>query len=147
MNTTRDETIGLYTSRTVKNIIRFLSLNMKKFDITPEQWTVLKRLSEHNGINQKELASKSDKDQPTVTRILDILERKELIYKQKNKEDRRSFLIFITDKGMDATEELSPFIEELYEETILQGISEKDLAVYKQVLSQMNENITKDSNS
>ena len=111
--------------------------------MTPEQWTVLKRLAEQDGISQKELALKSEKDQPTVTRILDILERKELIYKQKNVEDRRSFLIFITDKGMTAKNELAPFIEGLYEETILKGISEKDLEVYKSVLSQINENMTR----
>ncbi|MCA0150690.1 MarR family transcriptional regulator [Rossellomorea vietnamensis] len=139
----RDESIGLYTSHTVKNIIRFLTLHLKDFDVTPEQWTVLKRLAEKDGISQKQLAIRSEKDQPTVTRILDILERKELIYKQKNAEDRRSFLIFITEKGMKAKEELSPFIENLYEDTILKGISEEELEVYKSVLSQINANMTK----
>ncbi|MCR8847720.1 MarR family transcriptional regulator [Rossellomorea sp. SC111] len=139
----RDETIGLYTSRTVKNIIRFLTLHLKDFDVTPEQWTVLKRLAEQDGISQKELAKRSEKDQPTLTRILDILERKKLIYKEKNSEDRRSFLIFITEKGVAAKDELSPFIENLYEDTILKGISEEELEVYKSVLSQINANMTK----
>lgn len=138
---TRDESIGLFTSNTVKNLIRFLSANIKNFDITPEQWTVLKRLSENDGINQKELAVKAEKDQPTVTRILDILERKELIIKKKNKEDRRSFILFITDKGIAVKEELSPIIEEIWEEKILTGISEEDLKVYRSVLVKMNENI------
>ncbi|CAN7214722.1 MarR family winged helix-turn-helix transcriptional regulator [Rossellomorea sp. LjRoot5] len=139
----RDESIGLYTSHTVKNIIRFLTLHLKEFDVTPEQWTVLKRLAEQDGISQKELAMRSEKDQPTLTRILDILERKKLIYKEKNSEDRRSFLISITEKGMKAKEELSPFIENLYEDTILKGISEEELEVYKSVLSQINANMTK----
>lgn len=143
MTMSRDETIGLYTSRTVKNIIRFLTLHLKDFDVTPEQWTVLKRLAEQDGISQKELAKRSEKDQPTLTRILDILERKKLIYKEKNSEDRRSFLIFITEKGVAAKDELSPFIENLYEDTILKGISEEELEVYKSVLSQINANMTK----
>ncbi|MGG1630376.1 MarR family winged helix-turn-helix transcriptional regulator [Rossellomorea sp. NRS-1567] len=143
MTMSRDESIGLYTSHTVKNIIRFLTLHLKEFDVTPEQWTVLKRLAEQDGISQKQLALKSEKDQPTLTRILDILERKELIYKQKNTEDRRSFLIFITEKGKTAKDELSPFIEGLYEETLLKGISEEDLEVYKNVLSKINENMTR----
>ncbi|MCA1055462.1 MarR family transcriptional regulator [Rossellomorea aquimaris] len=143
MRETRDESIGLFTSNTVKNIIRFLSINLKGFDITPEQWTVLKRLSENDGINQKELAVKSEKDQPTVTRILDILERKELISKQKNAEDRRSFLLFITEKGTALKEELSPFIEEIWENRILSGISEEELDTYRHVLIKMNENLEK----
>ena len=44
---------------------------------------------------------------------------------------------------MAAKDELSPFIEGLYEETILKGISEENLEVYKSVLAQMNENITR----
>jgi MarR family transcriptional regulator, transcriptional regulator for hemolysin len=140
---TRDESIGLFTSNTVKNLIRFLSANIKNFDITPEQWTVLKRLSENDGINQKELAIKAEKDQPTVTRILDILERKELIIKKKNKDDRRSFILFITDKGIAVKEELSPIIEKIWEEKILTGISEEDLKVYRSVLVKMNDNIEK----
>jgi MarR family transcriptional regulator, transcriptional regulator for hemolysin len=143
MRDTRDEAYGLFTSKTVKNIIRFLSFNMKDYDITPEQWTVLKRLAENDGINQKELAIKAEKDQPTVTRILDILERKELISKQKNEEDRRSFILFITDKGLAVKDELTPFIEDLWEKKILSGISEEDLNVYRKVLVKMNENVEK----
>jgi MarR family transcriptional regulator, transcriptional regulator for hemolysin len=143
MRDTRDEAYGLFTNKTVKNIIRFLSFNMKDFDITPEQWTVLKRLAENDGINQKELAIKAEKDQPTVTRILDILERKELISKQKNEEDRRSFILFITDKGLAVKDELTPFIEDLWEKQILSGISEEDLKVYRNVLVKMNENVEK----
>ncbi|MEG9295631.1 MarR family transcriptional regulator [Mangrovibacillus sp. Mu-81] len=143
MRDTRDEAFGLFTNNTVKNIIRFLSFNMKDFDITPEQWTVLKRLAENDGINQKELAVKAEKDQPTVTRILDILERKELISKQKNEEDRRSFILFITDKGLAVKDELTPFIEDLWEKKILSGISEEELKVYRSVLVKMNENVEK----
>jgi MarR family transcriptional regulator, transcriptional regulator for hemolysin len=143
MRDTRDEAYGLFTSLTVKNIIRFLSFNIKDYDITPEQWTVLKRLAENDGINQKELAIKAEKDQPTVTRILDILERKELISKQKNEEDRRSFILFITDKGLAVKDELTPFIEDLWEKKILSGISEEDLNVYRKVLVKMNENVEK----
>jgi MarR family transcriptional regulator, transcriptional regulator for hemolysin len=89
------------------------------------------------------LAIKAEKDQPTVTRILDILERKELISKQKNEEDRRSFILFITDKGLAVKDELTPFIEDLWEKQILSGISEEDLKVYRNVLVKMNENVEK----
>jgi MarR family transcriptional regulator, transcriptional regulator for hemolysin len=143
MHDTRDEAIGLFTSNTVKNIIRFLSVNIKNYDITPEQWTVLKRLSENDGINQKELANKAEKDQPTVTRILDILERKELVIKKKNEEDRRSFILFITDKGTSLKEELTPIIEAIWEDEILTGIPEEELEIYRKVLMKMNENLEK----
>lgn len=99
MSTSWEESFGYCTVQTGRNITRFLTLCLKNHDITPEQWTVIKRLADQDGISQKELSRNVDKDQATLTRILDILERKELIQKQMNKEDRRSFLIYLTDRA------------------------------------------------
>lgn len=137
----KDEMFGLYTTQTSRNMIRFLTTQLKDYGVTPEQWTVLKRLDSHSGISQKELAQKADKDQATVTRILDILERKKLISKEVNKEDRRSFLLHITEKGQEAVKEMHPFIEKLFEEILLHDISEENLATFRQVLLQINQNI------
>ncbi|GLI83028.1 MarR family winged helix-turn-helix transcriptional regulator [Rossellomorea marisflavi] len=141
MNTTFDESIGLNTSHTIRNVIRYLTVHLKEFDLTPEQWTVLKRLAANDGISQKTLAELADKDQPTVTRILDILERKNLISKKKNVDDRRSFLIHITEKGKNVQQELTPFIEDVFENQILKGIPEEKLEVYKEVLQLINQNM------
>jgi MarR family transcriptional regulator, transcriptional regulator for hemolysin len=138
-----DESIGFFTNQTNKNIIRFLSSHLKQYEVTPEQWTVLKKLAEQDGISQKELAIKVDKDQPTLTRILDILERKELINKQINKDDRRSFLLYLTDNGISLKEELIPVIESLFER-LLQGIPEEKLRVFNQVLEKINSNAVLD---
>lgn len=139
----KDEMFGLYTTQTSRNMIRFLTARLKAYDVTPEQWTVLKQLNNHSGISQKELAQIADKDQATVTRILDILERKKLIYKETNKEDRRSFLLHITEKGRKTTDEIYPFMEGLFEDILLHGISKEQLTIFRQVLLQINENITR----
>ncbi|MBN6188830.1 MarR family transcriptional regulator [Aneurinibacillus sp. BA2021] len=144
MSTSWEESFGYCTVQTGRNITRFLTLCLKNHDITPEQWTVIKRLADQDGISQKELSRNVDKDQATLTRILDILERKELIQKQMNKEDRRSFLIYLTDRGRAIKEELYPLVEEMFEQVLLAGISEQDLYIFKQVLAQINANILSD---
>ncbi|MFT9850084.1 MarR family winged helix-turn-helix transcriptional regulator [Aneurinibacillus sp. REN35] len=141
MNTSWEESFGYCTVQTGRNITRFLAAFLKDFDITPEQWTVIKRLADRDGISQKELSCNVDKDQATLTRILDILERKELIQKQMNKEDRRSFLIYLTEKGREIKEELYPLVEEMFEKVLLENISEDELYIFRQVLAQMNANI------
>ncbi|MCB2361328.1 MarR family winged helix-turn-helix transcriptional regulator [Clostridium estertheticum] len=50
--------------------------------------------------SQKNLAEVSSKDQSTLTRIIDILERKNFIERHPNKEDRRSIAIHITADGL-----------------------------------------------
>ncbi|WP_258168971.1 MarR family winged helix-turn-helix transcriptional regulator [Paenibacillus sp. AR247] len=91
-----EDLYGQFVSRTSRALNRYMALHLKDDDITPEQWTVIKRLSEQDGITQKDLAWIADKDQANLTKILDILERKHLVRRSRNEEDRRSFLIYIT---------------------------------------------------
>lgn len=135
-----DESIGRLTNITNKNLLHFLNKNLERFNITTEQWTVLFNLSNQNKISQKSLAKISNKDQPTLTRILDILERKNLIERHHSKEDRRSFVLHITENGLILKENILPFIEDLFRD-ILKGVSPEDLNIYICVLLQINKNI------
>lgn len=140
MVTNFDDSIGRFTSKTNNKMKRHISLGIERFDITIDQWSILHRLSQQDGINQKCLAEKTDKDQPTLARILDILERKELILRKACKEDRRAFLIYLTEKGIKIKAEIAPVIEEMFKK-ILFGIPEEHIEIYIKFLSKMNENI------
>ena len=135
-----DQSIGNLTNRTNKKIIHYINSKLEKFDLTTEQWLVLLRLSKQDKISQKHLAEISGKDQPTLTRILDILTRKALTERHPSSEDRRSFSVHITDKGLNLTEKVSPLLEDIFKE-MLNGISDEKLNVYREVLLQIGENI------
>ncbi|MEC0370978.1 MarR family winged helix-turn-helix transcriptional regulator [Paenibacillus chibensis] len=126
----KEHLYGHLISKTSRALMRYLTMHFKEDDITPEQWTVLKRLGEQDGITQKELALLADKDQATLTKILDILERKQLVRRGRNMDDRRSFLIFITDEGRRLRERLFTYVNRLFEEEIVAGIPEEDLRVF-----------------
>ncbi|WP_298844887.1 MarR family winged helix-turn-helix transcriptional regulator [Clostridium sp.] len=74
-----DQDIGILSNKINKKLIHYLNSKLEKFNITTEQWLVLIRLSKQNKISQKNLAEVSSKDQSTLTRIIDILERKNFI--------------------------------------------------------------------
>lgn len=137
---TQDEKFGMLTNQTNKRMQRFLNSKLQKYNITTEQWNVLLRLSKEPKINQKQLAKNVDKDQATLVRILDILEKKKLIERQLSEEDRRAFLIHITDNGKEMVDELVPFMSDLFEQ-ILSDISIEKLDIYIKVLTKINENI------
>lgn len=61
----------------------------KPYNLTPEQAGVLRRLGEQEGISQKELSIRMVKDQTNIIRLLDQLEKKNLVRRGPNKEDRR----------------------------------------------------------
>lgn len=140
-----DKSIGNFTSLVNKKMIYFLNSQLAAFDITAEQWQVLVTLSKQNKINQKILSKAVNKDQPTLTRMLDILERKSLVERHVSKEDRRSFSIHITEKGLSLTEKLIPYIEDIFEK-MLNDISEKELKTYIDVLTKIDNNIASLSN-
>lgn len=138
-----DKDIGMLTSKISKRLSYYINAKLEEFNLTTEQWVVLTKLCEHNKISQKLLAEISGKDQSTLTRILDILERKKYIERHTSKDDRRSFEIHITKPGLMISNEVAPFLEKIFKE-LLQNISEEKLNIYIEVLLQINENIDKD---
>ncbi|AVK48840.1 transcriptional regulator [Clostridium sp. MF28] len=135
-----DQDIGMLTNKVSKKLTSYLNNKLEKFNITTEQWTVLLKLSKQNKISQKLLAEVSGKDQSTLARILDILERKAFIERHPSKEDRRSFEIHITDSGLNIIGEVSPFLEDLFNK-LLKDISLEKLEVYNAVLLKIDKNI------
>jgi DNA-binding MarR family transcriptional regulator len=137
----KDEEIGMLTNQTNKIMLRYINSNLEKFGLTTEQWNVLKTLSkEETGINQKKLSIKTDKDQPTIVRILDILERKKFVERIPSKDDRRAFIINLTESGRNIIDTVEPFIESLFK-MLLDGISEEKLNTYSEVLMSISKNI------
>lgn len=135
-----DKNIGSASVRVSKKITRLINHYLKPYHITTEQWSVLRTLYESNRIPQRELSIKTDKDQATLTKILDLLEKQNLLRRIPNPDDRRSFLIEITDTGTDLVQNLTNFIEDIFSK-ITEGIDEDKLDIYQEVLSSLEKNI------
>ena len=110
------------------------------FDITVEQWSVLVHLWKEDGLNQQDLCNKTFRDKPSITRLLDNLEKLKMVTRVSSKEDRRIKYIFLTDEARamrDKTMELATAT--LMEG--LSGISAEDVEVVRKVLTQVYENL------
>lgn len=134
-----DQSLGFIINHAGRRLSQLLALHYQPYDITTEQWSVLNRLSEQDGISQKDLAQRSEKDQTNITRIVDHLERKGLVERHSNAEDRRSFLLFITDKGKLLNQELLPIEKEVVN-SALQGLSEEHIELLRDMLIQITRN-------
>lgn len=68
-------------------INRKLSRNFRQngLEITPEQWTVLIFLWEKDGVTQQELCNATFKDKPSMTRLIDNMERQHLVVRISDK--------------------------------------------------------------
>ena len=54
-------------------------------EISPEQWTVLIFLWEKDGVTQQELCNATFKDKPSMTRLIDNMERQHLVVRISDK--------------------------------------------------------------
>lgn len=133
-----NESLGYLVNRTgmlMKNNFARL-LKQIGHEITPEQAAVLLKLNEQDGISQKQLADSLLKDKPNITRILDILEKKELIIRGADSADRRKFKIQLTNKGQEYTEKILPLT--LQSKIIYEKILEKEeLETFKITLNKL----------
>ncbi len=101
------DSIGFQLGVIYRKVSNRLAARLKDYDLTPEQWSVMCCICFKEGMNQKEIAERTVKDQPTVTRILNVLHRKGLIMRSSDRADRRAYLIYPTEKGRKVTEETS----------------------------------------
>lgn len=129
-------------SRKVKQFTKQI-FKEQNLDITVEQWAILKRVAEGEGMSQKEIASSTYKDTPTLTRIIDLLSEKGLVERRLHKDDRRKFGIYLTDEGQEMVEKVMP-IEKIVRSKGLDGLSEKEVAGLKTILSTLYSNFDLD---
>lgn len=96
------------------------------FDITPEQWAVLSRLWEHEGLHQSALAESVSKDRHNVTRILHLLEAAGLVTRKGDARDKRCRKVYLTEKGRFLKTDLVDVVK-IHNEKALNGLTQSDL--------------------
>ncbi len=102
-------------------------------EITPEQWTVLLYLWEKDGVTQQELCNATFKDKPSMTRLIDNMERQQLVIRTSDKKDRRINKIHLTQAGKNL-EEKARFIANKTLKEALQGLTLEELKISQEVL-------------
>ena len=115
------------------------TLKERGLDITPEQYGILHVLREEGGLSQKEIGNILFKDKPNVSRMLDSLERKRLIFRQPT--DRRKFAIFLTEEGKKLAEEILPIGLQL-EEKSLNGLLAREIESLESMLNKIYGNVS-----
>lgn len=115
-------------------------------DLSKEQWLVLKKLSDKDGQIQNELAFITNRSKTSLTRLINTMEKKELVYRVISKEDKRINHIYLSDLGKEIYSNSLPVLKDLIVE-LQDGISEEDIERTKKVLSRIQNNITKKLNT
>jgi DNA-binding MarR family transcriptional regulator len=116
----------------------YLEAHTRELGVSPMEGHVLTYLGSYAPTPIGELVRVFGIKQSTFTSVLDRLEEAGLLHREINREDRRSFLIHITDKGRELAERLNRHLETL-EEEIRKRISPRDEKGFRAVMSAVEE--------
>lgn len=113
----------------------------KGFDITPEQFAILEILIEQNGLYQRQLSEITMKDRPNISRIVNILEKKEYIIKRlEDSNGRKVQKLYTTEKGKNEYEKIIDSVMDMRGKYI-EGVNEEDMKGCLNVLAQVKKNL------
>lgn len=129
-----DEHTGILIKKAARFFEQVANRNLDKLGVTYSQTIFLVRLWEKDGQTQIELAKSAGLKQPSVVRILDRMERDNLITRIRNEEDRRVFNFYLTDKAKKACRKLEEHANEMHDVATV-GITKKDIDKLNQSLS------------
>ncbi|MGD9092124.1 MAG: MarR family transcriptional regulator [Anaerolineales bacterium] len=88
-------------------------LTVSQVDLTPPQFQTLRLLWDQDSQPFKDLAVSLGCTRPTMTGIVDTLEKKGLVSRQPNPNDRRSLLVTLTERGA-SLEGSTPDLDHIY---------------------------------
>lgn len=86
--------------------------------ITMEQLAILEELYFHGDMNMTELSHAVWKQNANVTRIVDKLEKQQLLERKAMEGDRRAYLLCISESGKQLFEKAIPIVTKVYKESI-----------------------------
>jgi len=108
--------------------------------ITVEQWILLKIIEENDGLTQKELADKSLRDPASITRTLDLLNKKGFVERRPVEDNRRQYSICLKKEGKSFIKKYMPVISSHRAKSI-EGITEQELEVLTLLLGKIQKNM------
>ncbi len=128
-----NDSVGFHLNR-VANILRIgFSKCLEPYNIAPEQYGTLEIVSKDGEITQSEIAEILGKGKPTIGRALDALEKKGLIFRAQNNEDRRIKPIHLTEEGHKLLSKVTPMAQ-AFNDAIKAKVSEEERKQFLHIL-------------
>ena len=139
----KSELYSFITGKASTAIARRLQKNFKAagVEITIEQWSVLYHLWKEDGQSQQQLCDATFRDKPSITRLVDNLEKLGLVKRMSSKDDRRINKICLTPEAEKLQENTMEVANQTLNEA-LAGVTNGQIEIAKEVLQKVYENLS-----
>ncbi len=118
-------------------------MDKSDFGITIDQWVLLKIIEESGKLSQKELAAKSSRDPASITRTLDLLQKKGFINREPTENDRRQYAIVLTIEGAQFISKHMKTVLEHRKKSV-EGLTKTEIDTLMSLLKRIQENFNQE---
>jgi len=134
------ESVGYQIRATHRALQRFLQLKIEPHGVSLGMWYFLRALWHEDGLTQRELSRRVGTMEPTTLSAILNMEKKGLVRRAQNKEDRRKWHVHLTAKGRALKVELIPLARDVVD-TAAQSLSRKEIKQLMDGLAEIQNNL------
>ncbi|CEO26220.1 MarR family winged helix-turn-helix transcriptional regulator [Paraclostridium sordellii] len=133
------DTLNLIRSTSLlrKNYANFVNKSLSNSDITLSEFAYLKEVVNCDGIAQDEIIRNLSIDKAAATRIAQSLEKKEIIKRVRNENNKRFFNVFLTDKGHKYADFIKQTLNDFYK-VLNNEVSSSDMKTFMTIFKKIN---------
>ena len=138
--------IGDPTINAIGMVSLYMKLNAiqtfrsKNFNVTPEQFYILFLVYESDGLYQRQLSQRLLKDRANITRMINILEERNLVCRKADANNKRIHKIYLTEDGIKKVEDMLPALRQI-ETFIYNGVSKEEKDILTKILYKILSNL------
>jgi len=138
----RGELYSVINAMAAASVARRMQKNFRNagLDITIEQWSILYHLWKEDGLSQQELCNRTYRDKPSITRLIDNLEKLNLVKRTASESDRRVNLVSLTEAAQEIQQTTIDLANQTMNEALV-GITKEEIEIVKKVLQQVFDNL------
>lgn len=108
--------VGYNCRRAYLNILPLFLKRMEKYELRPVDYTVITLINTNPGLTQKRLSQAINVSPPNLATLLDRLEARGLVLRQRNPADKRSQNLVLTPAGRTLCKKADKTVSELENE-------------------------------
>ncbi|CEO21209.1 MarR family winged helix-turn-helix transcriptional regulator [Paraclostridium sordellii] len=135
------DTLNLIRSTSLlrKNYANFVNKSLSNSDITLSEFAYLKEVVNCDGVAQDEIIRNLSIDKAAATRIAQSLEKKEIIKRVRNENNKRFFNVFLTDEGHKYADFIKQTLNDFYK-VLNNEVSSSDMKTFMTIFKKINSN-------
>tara|TARA_Y100000385_G_C12821521_1_gene520575 strand:- start:258 stop:713 length:456 start_codon:yes stop_codon:yes gene_type:complete len=110
-----DRSLPMALLRAREAVMKKFTPSLRENGLSPQQWRVIRALNEEEGLDITELANRCFLLMPSLSRIIQNLEKRELVSRNQSSLDNRKSVISITGSGKKLFQKIAPKSVERYD--------------------------------